>query len=144
MREFKLYIPAFISIILCTILALIFGNEMEKKKANDINNSEIYHLEFDIEEVCDSITPYTDIISTYCIKEIYYVKNDNKKSLRSAFGEEVTIDEILEKMELKHGNNYLFYTSKDNLGNVKFKIIKCNDKYIIGNNKLEYKEEYCE
>ncbi len=142
-KEVGLYIPAFISIALTILLVLVFTNELKLKKEQNKDPEKSYLLDIEKEENCSGINVYTNDISTYCIKEIYY-NGEEKISLRSALNERITITEIIEKLSLvKEENNYKLYEDKDNIGNTYFRLLNCNNKYIIGNGDLYYKEEYC-
>lgn len=142
-EEIKLYIPAFISVMLTILLVLVFTNELKKKKTEEKVENTSYLLELEKEDSCkESI--YTNNIKTYCLKEIYYINNNEKKSLRSVL-DQISIEDIILKMKLINDNDeYKLYEDNNSIGNINFKIIQCNNKYIIGSTELVYKDIYCE
>lgn len=142
-NEAMLFVPAFLSIGLMILLALIFTTEMKKKKAlNEVKND--YIIEIEKEDECSSLISYTNEIKTLCIKEIYYLQN-GKDSLRSALNKIINMDNLLDKLSvLEKTDNYEIYEDDGVLSKTKFKILVCNNKYIIGLDNLEYNEGLCD
>lgn len=150
MKLLKVYLPAFISLCLILLLALIFLNETKKKKDvnENIDTPTNYNFKIITEELanCDEKTVYNDYISTYCLKSIKVEKNDITKDLKD-YLEELKISDITEVMTKKIDplTEDIIYTSDDhNLVNNSLKIISCqNGSYIISNNNLEYNSNLC-
>lgn len=144
-NEAHLFIPAFISISLMIVLAMIFTSEMKKKNQNEVLKSHPI-LEIDEQISCNNqLENYKDNIKTLCIKEIYYLKNEEKNSLRASLNDTITMEEILEKMDIaSESEEYILYQDTNNLSNKSFRILNCNNYYIIGLDNLEYKEGMCD
>ncbi len=143
--EAHLYIPAFISIILMIILAMIFTQEMKKKNQDEtLNPQPIFEIDKDLE--CNNqLETYKNDIKTLCIKEIYYIKDEEKNSLRAVLNDQITMESVLKNMELIEENTtYQLYKDANNLSNNTFKILKCNNYYIIGLDNLKYEEGMCD
>ncbi len=142
-KEVGLFIPAFISVGLTILLVLIFTNELKLKKETEKENVS-YILNIEKDDKCEGINVYTNELSTYCIKEIYY-NGEQKESLRSVLNDKISLEEIINKLSiLEENKDYILYEDTSNVGNVYFRILKCNNKYIIGNQDLNYQKEYCE
>ena len=116
---------------------------MKNKKAlNEFKND--YIIEIEKEDECSSLISYTNDIKTLCIKEIYYLQN-GKDSLRSALNKTINMDNLLDKLSvLEKTDNYEIYEDDGVLSKTKFKILVCNNKYIIGLDNLEYNEGLCD
>lgn len=142
-NEAMLFVPAFLSISLMILLALIFTTEMKKKKAkNEVHND--YIIEIEKEDECSDLVSYTNDIKTLCIKEIYYLQN-GKDSLRSALNKTINMDNLLDKLNiLERTDVYEIYEDNGVLSKTKFRVLTCNNKYIIGLESLEYEEGLCD
>lgn len=144
-NEAHLYIPAFISILLMIILATIFTQEMKKKNQSEtLKPQPIFEIDEDLG--CNNqLETYKSNIKTLCIKEIYYLQSEEKTSLRASLNDAITMEDITKKMEIVSENEkYIIYQDTNNLSNKAFRILKCNNYYIIGLNNLEYKEGMCD
>lgn len=137
MKTFKLYLPAYIIIILFGLLTVIGVRETHARKQEVV--PETIKYKYNIEEknsynemISDTIQMIN--ISKFTINDIdlkEYIKNTNIEAILNDFEEE------------KIYSNYILYKKEDDTNKV-IKIIRCvNKTYIIGNEYLTYEKNMC-
>lgn len=137
------------------LIILTFSIGCSKKEKYDYSN--IYEISYDIIENCDGninkLYSYEEYnVYTYCISNLDISINNKKISLYNALNNNlITLKDIIKRLDnseqerYKDGGSIIYKTPNYNIlscHSIKGKNL-FNTDFILGNNKMEYEDNFC-